>query len=287
MKKSLRQFPPEKRVELERIASVVRQRCDDVEMIILFGSYARGEWKEEADLKPRRRSGHKSDYDVLVVVRREWIAEDVDIWYDVNAKCKTLELSAHVRVIAHDIESVNDRLEEGQYFFSDIKKEGCLLYDSGRCELARARKLEAAEQKRIAQGYYDQWFGTASSFYRHFEFELKEGVLRLAAFHLNQAAEACLKTILVVFTGYIPHEHRLRLLEELVIEQDESVAEIFPAETGEQRQQFEMLDCAYIGGRYDMDFRVFRPDLEYLAGRVKLLLELTERICTARIASID
>ncbi len=86
---------------------------------------------------------------------------------------------------------------------------------------------------------------------------------------------------------YIPHEHRLGLLEELVIEQDQSVAEIFPAETGEQRQQFEMLDCAYIGGRYDMDVRVFRPDLEHLAGRGKLLLELTERICTARIASID
>ncbi len=94
MKKSLRQFPPEKRVELERIASVVRQRCDDVEMIILFGSYARGEWKEEADLKPRRRSGHKSDYDVLVVVGHDWTAEDTDIWYDVNAECKTLGLSA-------------------------------------------------------------------------------------------------------------------------------------------------------------------------------------------------
>jgi hypothetical protein len=35
---------------------------------------------------------------------------------------------------------VNYHLIEGHYFFSDIKKEGILLYDSGKLKLERIRK---------------------------------------------------------------------------------------------------------------------------------------------------
>ncbi|MHC4745449.1 MAG: hypothetical protein ACYS8Z_26340, partial [Planctomycetota bacterium] len=36
-----------------------------------------------------------------------------------------------VSVIYHSVGQVNYRLKEGRYFFTDIKKEGILLYDSG------------------------------------------------------------------------------------------------------------------------------------------------------------
>ncbi len=64
MKKTLTHLPKNKKVELEKIEKIIRKHCDDVEMIILFGSYARGDWKEESDLKPDRKSGHVSDYDI-------------------------------------------------------------------------------------------------------------------------------------------------------------------------------------------------------------------------------
>ncbi len=41
-----------KQDELNRISATIRRLCEDVEMIILFGSYARGDWKEEIDLVP-------------------------------------------------------------------------------------------------------------------------------------------------------------------------------------------------------------------------------------------
>ncbi|MHC4394560.1 MAG: hypothetical protein ACYS1A_02800, partial [Planctomycetota bacterium] len=51
-----------------------------------------------------------------------------------------------VSVIYHSIGQVNHQLKEGRYFFSDIKKEGITLYDTGKLELARIRK--PSPQKR-------------------------------------------------------------------------------------------------------------------------------------------
>ena len=53
------------------MVSVIRQNCPDVEMIILFGSYAGGDGKEATDLDSKRPSGHVSDYDILVVTNKQ------------------------------------------------------------------------------------------------------------------------------------------------------------------------------------------------------------------------
>ena len=72
-------------------------------------------------------------------------------------------------VIYHHIQMVNMRLSEGQYFFSDIKKEGILLYDSKKFKLERRRRLDPAERKRIAQEDFKYWFKLSKGFYQHFD----------------------------------------------------------------------------------------------------------------------
>ena len=49
MKKAFAHLPDNKRNELKRIVSVIHELCDDVEVIILFGSYAGGDYKEELE----------------------------------------------------------------------------------------------------------------------------------------------------------------------------------------------------------------------------------------------
>ena len=289
MKKSLGHLPKRKRDELEGIAAIIREACDEVEAIILFGSYARGDWKEEADLEPDRKSGHKSDYDILVVTKGRATAENATLWRDVTTQCDRSGSSTHVRIIAHDIQFVNIRLAEGQYFFRDIRKEGCLLYDSGNVKLARKRKLKPIEQKRIAQDHFDHWFKSATMFLDDFEHDLRKAsedgdFLKKAAFELHQAAEASFKTILIVFTGYIPNEHYLGLLCEMAARHDAALRDIFRTETREEDELFRLLDYAYIGARYDPEFRISTDQLEYLSERVKRVLELTEKLCKAKIA---
>ncbi len=285
MKKSLAYLPKNKRDELERIVAAIIESCDDVEMIILFGSYARGDWKEETDLKPERKSGHKSDYDILAVTKEKSTAENTGIWKDITRKALKMGLSTHVRIVAHDIQDINIKLAEGQYFYTDVKKEGCLLYDSGNFKLARKRKLKPEEKKRIAQDYYDHWFGQAKDFNKNYEFNYKEKMLSLAAFNLHQATETSYKTILLVFTNYNPNEHLLGLLGSMAEEHNRALKNIFPKKTKREEKLFELLDYAYIGARYDPRYRIEKEDLEYLSERVRILLELTERICIKKIKS--
>ena len=54
MKTNLDYLPEYKKEELNRIKNVILEDCSDVEMIILFGSYARGDFTEEKDLTLQR-----------------------------------------------------------------------------------------------------------------------------------------------------------------------------------------------------------------------------------------
>ena len=254
-------------------------------MVILFGSYARGDYKEDVDLKPDRKSGHVSDYDILVVTREKSAAQDIGCWQKIAADCDAYGLSAHVRIIAHDIQVLNIKLADGQYFYSDIRKEGCLLYDSGNFKLAHKRELKPEEQRRIAQDYFDHWFRRAKRFFENHESDVDVQELAVAAFHLHQVSEACYKTILLVFTNYNPNEHLLELLGSMAAEHEPDLNDIFPRATKEERERFELLDYAYIGARYNPDYRISKEDLAYLSTRVKRLLDLTENSCRAKIES--
>ncbi|MDD5697364.1 MAG: HEPN domain-containing protein [Victivallaceae bacterium] len=284
MKETPAHLPPDKQNELKRIVSTVRAHCEDVEMIILFGSYARGDYKVADDLRPGRKSGHESDYDILVVTGGKATALDTGLWDKITAECRRSGLSAQVQLVSHDIQELNIKLAQGQYFYSDVRKEGCRLYDSGNFKLARKRKLKPMERQRLAQDHFDSWFDNAEKFLKGFKFYFNEGDYRQAAFLLHQVTESSYKAVLLVFTNYSPNEHLLDILGGMAAGHEAALADIFPKETGEERDRFKLLDYAYIGARYDPAYRISREDLEYLSRRVKLLLELTKKICKSKIA---
>jgi len=80
MRKSLSHLPKHKRSELKLIIEQIR-KLSEPEMIILYGSYARGDYKEEKDLAPDRKSGHVSDYDILVVTAEKKTASNAITTY--------------------------------------------------------------------------------------------------------------------------------------------------------------------------------------------------------------
>jgi uncharacterized protein len=283
MKKSLSHLPENKRRELEKIAQTIRASASDVEMIILFGSYARGDWKEAADLEPGRKSGHVSDYDILAVTRDKSTALDIALWNKIACKISRKRQSAHCRIIVHDIQDINVKLAEGQYFYSDIKKDGYALYDTDNFRLATRRRLKPEEKKRIAQDHFDHWFERSENFYFLYQTACRKKMYKEAAFNLHQASEASYKAILLVFTNYNPNEHFLELLGSMAVKHDKALKNIFPRKTGREQKLFELLDYAYIGARYDASYMITKEELESLSARVKRLLTITEKICKARI----
>ena len=84
MKTSLNHLPAEKRQEVEIIAMTIRQIVSETEMVILFGSYARGDWKDGLHTQGRGRLTihKKSDYDILVITRSGHVASNITLWHD-------------------------------------------------------------------------------------------------------------------------------------------------------------------------------------------------------------
>ena len=83
MKTDLSHLPQDKQKELELTVDRIRAFIEPA-MIILFGSYARGDYKEEADLEPDRKSGHASDYDILVVTPDKSAANNSRLWKNIK-----------------------------------------------------------------------------------------------------------------------------------------------------------------------------------------------------------
>ncbi len=279
MKRSLKHLPQLKQDELKKIVEAIHKNCADIEKIILFGSYARGDYKEAKDLKDDRRTGHISDYDILVVTEKKKSTDKFSSWN----KTEKLKLTAPVRAIAHDIENLNINLAEGQYFFTDIKKEGITLFDSKKYKLANKRKLKPKEKQRIARDHFEEWFRSAIDFFTAFESMMSGERYKNASFQLHQAVESSYKTILLVFTNYNPREHFLWLLGQKTAKYHPDLKTLFPKKNQKDKDRFKLLDDAYIGGRYDPDFRISKQDLVILAKDVKKLLELTEQICEQKI----
>ena len=279
MKDSLEHLPERKRDDLRRLTETIRETCNDVEMVVLYGSYARGDYKEEEDLAPDRKSGAASDYDILVVTTEKDTVKNGHLWGKVDRCLAALDLSAYPRVIVHDRWYLAKILGRKHYFFNDVFVEGVALYDSGVFVPKIREKLTPEERREAAQEHFDHWFEKAKRFYTFFEIGLEKDWLTDAAFNLQQAAESAYKALLLVYTNYTPYNHFLDWHDKAIQDVIPDLPDFFPRETQEAEDRFKNFDYAYIGARYNPEYNISEADLRYFAQRVELLMSETESRC--------
>ena len=287
MKTTIDHLPGHKQEELRALATLISS-FKEVHMIVLFGSFATGKWVEDRYLEKGITYEYRSDYDLLVILTHEEFSQKVKIENKIEAELvATGKVKTPVNPIFHGIKQINQALGYGNYFFADIKKEGILLYDSGKFTLVEPGKLTPAESKQKAEEHFNQWFESANHFYDDFGSNFIRGRLNKAAFELHQSTERYYTAILLVFTDYRPKGHSLKTLDIQAGMCDKRFKQVFPGNTAEEIRLFELLKKAYIDARYKMDeYSITKEELEYLAGRVKILQELTETICKEKIERI-
>jgi predicted nucleotidyltransferase/HEPN domain-containing protein len=286
MKTGISHLPERKRNDLERAVDLIRESVP-AEMIILFGSHARGDWVDDRYSEGHILYEYRSDYDILVVVERPEDAKESSAnWSALEDRLHRAVRWADANVIVHDVGFVNDRLSERRYFFSDIKKEGVLLYDSGRFRLEEPGELGDAERKLIAEGDFEKWFKSADSFLIDFGNALDRDDYKIAAFYLHQATERFYTAFLLVHTGYKPKLHNIEKLGRLAAAHEPKLLRAFPRATPVEKERFKLLKRAYVDARYRDDYTITREDLEWLAGRVRELRSAIEASCRERIAGM-
>jgi predicted nucleotidyltransferase/HEPN domain-containing protein len=285
MKKSLAHLPKYKRDELKRVKEIILDECPTVLMIILFGSHARGDWVEDRHIEDGVLHEYLSDFDIMVIVRSNRIVNSKDTWRRAETRARRLPNHTWTNLIVESIETDNNALARGHYFYTDIKKEGILLYDTGEFKLARQRKLDPRERRGNAKAHFEQWFTSANGFYRMYEAALGMGEYKIAAFQLHQAVERFFDATLLVFTNYRPRLHDLETLSHMVAGCDPAFLTVFPRATDEEKECFDLLKRAYVEARYNPGYKITKEQLEYLAQRVQKLQDLTKKVCEARIES--
>ena len=288
MKKSLAHLPRRKKDELRRVVSIIREMVPTTEMIILFGSHARGDWVEDTYREGHITYEYKSDFDILVVTEDKKTARNDGLWHKVeNQIAGSLPDRTPVSLIEHHIQELNRRIDEGAYFFTDIKREGIWLYNSRKFKLARVRKLSTEERKQQAEKDFKFWIQKAKSFFIDFENAFNRRDHLKAAFELHQATEHAYTAALLVFTGYKPKTHNIGTLGRRVTSHDPAFMKIFPQKTDDEKRLFKLLKKAYVDARYSDKYKITKADLEHLASRVKKLHALTRKVCKAKIEGFE
>lgn len=288
MKKSIAFLPKKKQADLNYIVRLILERLPETVMIILFGSYARNEY---VDYDERDEFGIRtikiSDYDILVVtdgISDKDAGKKLDNVENIyNNKHKDSKRQTPVQFINESILYLNQSLSERRYFYTQIKREGIMLYDNDKFKLARRRKLHFDEIKQQAEEYYEKIFKKANGFLSGASYFKEDEDFQLAAFMLHQACENYYHTILLVFELDNNKQHNLSKLSSAVKKYSDELGKVFPRDTKEEIRLFNLIKSSYVEGRYNFDFNVTKTDIDALIPKVELLRDITQQICQQKI----
>ena len=289
---ALGHLPERKRRELSRALKIIfeefdaaqqsklseKQKAGRILKVILFGSYSRGGWVED------RKSGYRSDYDILVVVNMHSVGEENELWHDVSDHflrellvTKTIETP--VNVIVHTLQDVNDQLARGKPFFIDIVRDGIMLYEKDGHPFVAPKPLSEDEARKEAQAYFQRWFALSADAFELASIAIERRIWCDGAFMLHQATERLYHCALLVLTLYSPKSHRLKSLRSSAERLEPRLIEAWPRDTKFARRCFERLDRAYVDARYSPHYEITEEELQWLVERIQVLQGLVEQIC--------
>lgn len=253
--------------------------------IILFGSYARGEWVED----PVGR--YFSDYDLLVVVNHDDLT-DIAVFWEKTESQLLADISAGttlrtpVGLIYHSMEDVNEKLRLGRYFFMDIIRNGIILFEEPGHPFTEPQPLSPEQALQETQDYFEEWFESAEGFLDTARYAAGKGRSKEAAFQLHQATERFYHCLFLVRTLYSPKTHNLNRLRDLAEELEPSLKAVWPRETRFEKRCYALLRDAYVKARYSRSYRITAEQLDWIAARVTLLQSLVRTACEMRIESL-
>lgn len=243
MKQSITYLPKRKQDDLHYLVKSILAMIPQTEMIILYGSYATGKYVEyDERVEFGIRTTFLSDYDILVVthgIKDKEVGQKLDA---VDYKYYTdAEFQTPVQFINDDIKKLNKDLSEGRYFYTQLKKEGILLYDSKKYKLARRRKLKFDEIKTQAEEYFEEKYKKAKYSLRLAKVAYDDKEYVTSSFLLHQTCENLFYATRLTFTLKNNKQHNLSKLLNSVKKYSEDFIKIFPRHTAEEKRLFELV----------------------------------------------
>ncbi|MCZ4107938.1 HEPN domain-containing protein [Brevundimonas diminuta] len=303
MRADLDHLPAKQQRELERVRTTLLTEFDAaiksggggtqswrrdgrVLKIILFGSYARNDWVDEPD------NGYLSDFDLLVIVSHEKLTDIADYWYVAEDKIlRDPAVGRTVNIIVHTMAEVNQALTRGEYFWTDILRDGVTLYELPGHPFAQPQPMTPKQAVEMAQRYFDEKLGDVDVWIKEARQHMADAAVsrharKHAAFRLHQATESAYICFLLVSTFYFPRSHNIKFLRSLAEGTDRRLTGAWPRDQRADRRRFELLKRAYVEARYSDQYDVDAEDLALQLVSVTQLRDLVESVGEERIAML-
>ena len=253
-----------------------------IAMIILFGSYARGDWVKNEYTEKNVTYSYQSDIGIMVVLKKakyiDYSSPRIERRLKNKGMLDPFSKDPCIGLLFTSINYVNKELRKGCYFYSVIKTEGILLYDSGEFDFEETSELPWEEKKEIAQEDFKLWFLKGSEFLIAALNAFHKNSFNQGAFYLHQATESFYRSIMLVSLGYQIKLHDIRKLGSIAANYHNELWQVFPCSSVDEWQAFKLLNNAYIEARYDRKYQISREQLLFLIERVNYLHSITKNI---------
>lgn len=299
MKTDLDHLPARQQQELERVRSILLTEFDasiaggtqswrkhgQILKIILFGSYARSDWVDEPE------NGYLSDFDLLIIVTNKKLTDIAHYWYVAEDKIlHDPSIGRTVNIIVHDLQEVNHAISRGEYFWTDIVRDGVLIYDIPGHPLASPKPMTPEAALEMAEQYNAKHASSVQEWLDLAGYAISHGRSgdwpRKAAFNLHQAVENAYIWLLLTHTFYFPRSHNIKFLRSLAEDVDKSIIAAWPRDTKVDRRRFETLKRAYVEARYSDQYDVSEEDLRALQQAAQALAALVAASAERRISDL-
>lgn len=229
-------------------------------------------------------SRNRPQFDFLVLLPPNAKYSYSDYLTQVQAKCSEI---GSVLIWCNKNNEVYKHLGKGHIFYSAVCSADLMVYDNNRVTLPEKPDVDISAIKVNARNIFEDAFHNAKSFLDGAGYFATSGQYKPAAFLLHQATEHALRALLVSLTGLTAYGHNLKSLIRHSCFCAPDLDTIFPKNTNEEKELFDLLNTAYVSARYSSIYEIGQDQVMLLLDRVNTILAQTEQSFEERLKTFE
>jgi HEPN domain-containing protein len=178
----------------------------------------------------------------------------------------------------HKVNSVKTALKFGSRFWSNVVKNGNIVYQSQGLSLSPNQEVTEQDVKDTAKYNWERWGLQGKDFIKGALVYQRDQNYRLAAFLSHQAVESILKAMIQSVLGYKISSHNIGRMLEITLLFTDALYDLFELDTPEGEAAFLLLQNAYAEARYKDEFNPDENAISFTAGKVQSLYNVAEQV---------
>ena len=197
-------------------------------------------------------------------------------------------LGANVAIISQHVDTANKAFENNSRFISAVYSQGTILFNlDGSIMPAAGSERDVSDLKDSINDTWNRYFGMSQRFLTTANFCIANEWYEQAVFDLHQSLEHACAAILRVIMGFRPTSHNISRLLGLIGNFSQDLIMVFPRQTKEEMDLFNILNRAYSESRYNDKYIVSVEVANILRVRVTDFLSIAEKIYENKRLSLE